>query len=138
MRVPIRLGSAIAVAAAGLAAALPVTAALSFATPAFASTAAPAFGPGGASHAVFVQTDNTSGNQVVAYHRASDGTLSPAGTYATGGLGGQLAGSVVDHLASQGSLSYDPGHAPALRGQRRERHRLGLRRARRPAARCAR
>jgi hypothetical protein len=39
---------------------------------------------------VFVQTDNTSGNQVVAYHRAADGTLSPAGTYATGGLGGVL------------------------------------------------
>ena len=105
MRVPIRLGSAIAVA--GLAAAV----ALPFATPALASTAAPAFGVGGANHAVFVQTDNTSGNQVVAYHRASDGTLSPAGTYATGGLGGVLAGSVVDHLASQGSLSYDPWHA---------------------------
>ena len=111
MRVPIRLGSAIAVAAAGLAVALPITGALPFATPAFASTAAPAFGSGGAGHAVFVQTDNTSGNQVVAYHRAPDGTLSPAGTYATGGLGGVLAGSVVDHLASQGSLSYDPWHA---------------------------
>ncbi len=47
----------------------------------------------------------------MAYHRASDGTLSPAGTYATGGLGGVLAGSVVDHLASQGSLSYDQRHA---------------------------
>ncbi len=111
MRVPIRLGSAIAVAAAGLATALSVTVAPPFATPALASTVAPAFGSGGASHAVFVQTDNTSGNQVVAYHRASDGTLSPAGTYATGGLGGVLAGSVVDHLASQGSLSYDPWHA---------------------------
>jgi DNA-binding beta-propeller fold protein YncE len=111
VRIPVRLGSAIAVAAAGLTAALSVTGALSFATPAFASTAAPAFGSGGASHAVFVQTDNTSGNQVVAYHRASDGTLSPAGTYAAGGLGGVLAGSVVDHLASQGSLSYDPWHA---------------------------
>ena len=107
MRVPIRLGSAIAVAAAGLATAV----ALPFATPALASTAVPAFSSGGASHAVFAATDNTSGNQVVAYHRASDGTLSPAGTYATGGLGGVLAGSVVDHLASQGSLSYDPGHA---------------------------
>lgn len=107
MRVPIRLGSAIAVAAAGLATAV----ALPFATPALASTAAPAFSSGGASHAVFAATDNTSGNQVVAYYRASDGTLSPAGTYATGGLGGVLAGSVVDHLASQGSLSYDPGHA---------------------------
>ena len=37
-----------------------------------------------------------------------DGTLTLAGTYATGGLGGQLGGSVVDHLASQGSLGYDP------------------------------
>jgi DNA-binding beta-propeller fold protein YncE len=101
------LGSAIAVAAAGLATAV----ALPFATPALASTAAPAFSSGGASHAVFAATDNTSGNQVVAYYRAPDGTLSPAGTYATGGLGGVLAGSVVDHLASQGSLSYDPGHA---------------------------
>ena len=58
-----------------------------------------------------MQTDNPSGNQVVAYHRAPDGVLSQAGTYATGGLGGILAGSAVDHLASQGSLSYDPRHA---------------------------
>ncbi|HWJ51444.1 MAG TPA: hypothetical protein VNR42_10505, partial [Solirubrobacteraceae bacterium] len=60
-----------------------------------------------ASHAVFVQTDNTAGNQIVAYSRAADGTLTQAGTYATGGLGGQVPGSVVDHLASQGSLAYD-------------------------------
>jgi 6-phosphogluconolactonase (cycloisomerase 2 family) len=69
------------------------------------------FGFGGARHAVFVQTNNTAGNQIVAYHREPDGALSQAGTYPTGGLGGQLAGSVVDHLASQGSLSYDPEHA---------------------------
>jgi 6-phosphogluconolactonase (cycloisomerase 2 family) len=68
-------------------------------------------GFGGAQHAVFVQTDNTAGNQIVAYHRATNGTLSQAGIYPTGGLGGQLSGSVVDHLASQGSLSYDPEHA---------------------------
>jgi 6-phosphogluconolactonase (cycloisomerase 2 family) len=80
------------------------------ATPAFASTASPA-GPPGASSAVFVQTDNTAGNHVVAYHRAADGTLTPAGSYATGGRGGILAGSVVDHTASQGSLAYDPAHA---------------------------
>ena len=30
-----------------------------------------------------------------------------AGVYNTGGLGGQLEGSDVDHLASQGSLAYD-------------------------------
>src|ERR1700733_13739704 len=63
----------------------------------------------GAARAVFVQTDNLAGNQVVAYRRAADGTLTLAGTYATGGLGGQLSGSVVDHLASQSSLDYDPG-----------------------------
>jgi 6-phosphogluconolactonase (cycloisomerase 2 family) len=75
-----------------------------WAGPAFASTAG---FPGGAGHVVFVQTDNTAGNEIVAYHRAADGTLTEAGTYPTGGLGGVLAGSVVDHLASQGSLSYD-------------------------------
>jgi DNA-binding beta-propeller fold protein YncE len=65
---------------------------------------------GGAARAVFVQTDNTAGNAVAAYHRAADGTLTLAGTYATGGRGGQLSGSVVDHLASQGSLNYDAAH----------------------------
>jgi 6-phosphogluconolactonase (cycloisomerase 2 family) len=63
--------------------------------------------PGGTGHVVFVQTDNTSGNQVVAYDRADNGTLTWKHTYATGGLGGVLTGSVVDHLASQGSLTYD-------------------------------
>jgi hypothetical protein len=58
---------------------------------------------------VFVQTDNQSGNQVVVYDRAANGTLSQAGVYDTGGDGGALAGSVVDHLASQGSLVYDQG-----------------------------
>jgi 6-phosphogluconolactonase (cycloisomerase 2 family) len=63
--------------------------------------------PGGID-AVFVQTDNTAGNQVVAYQRGGDGALSLAGIYNTDGLGGVLNGSVVDHLASQGSLTYDP------------------------------
>ena len=58
-------------------------------------------------HVVFVQTDNTSGNQVVAYDQAGNGSLTQAGVYSTGGLGGMLTGSVVDHLASQGSLAYD-------------------------------
>jgi len=59
---------------------------------------------------VFVQTDNPTGNQVVAYDRAGDGTLSLAQTYDTHGEGAVLAGSIVDHLASQGSLTYDPAH----------------------------
>jgi 6-phosphogluconolactonase (cycloisomerase 2 family) len=56
---------------------------------------------------VFVQTDNLAGNTIVAYDQAADGTLAQAGVYRTGGLGGQLSGSAVDHTASQGSLAYD-------------------------------
>jgi 6-phosphogluconolactonase (cycloisomerase 2 family) len=63
-----------------------------------------------AGRTVFVQTDNPAGNSIVVYHRAGDGTLSRRGSYSTGGLGGVLAGSVVDHLASQGSLTYDRAH----------------------------
>jgi hypothetical protein len=54
---------------------------------------------------VFVQTDNPDANSVVAYDRAADGTLHRAGTYATGGRGGVLGGSQIDHLASQGALA---------------------------------
>ncbi len=67
-------------------------------------------GDGGADHVVFVQTDSTAGNQVVAYRRSDGGRLTWLATYPTGGLGGVLSGSVVDHLASQGSLVYDPTH----------------------------
>lgn len=70
----------------------------------------PGPGPGptpGPQGAVFVQTDNTSGNQIVSYERAWNGTLTQAGVFDTGGLGGVLSGSEVDHLASQGSLAYD-------------------------------
>ena len=66
---------------------------------------------GGADHVVFVQTDNPAGNQVVAYQRADDGTLTLAATYSTGGLGGVLNGSAADHLASQGSLTYDSANS---------------------------
>jgi 6-phosphogluconolactonase (cycloisomerase 2 family) len=69
------------------------------------------FGFARANHVVFVQTDNTAGNQVVAYYRADNGRLTLADTYNTDGLGGVLSGSVVDHLASQGSLTYDQNNA---------------------------
>jgi 6-phosphogluconolactonase (cycloisomerase 2 family) len=89
----------------GLASALAVAA---FAAPAAnASTVSHRVFPRGV---VFAQTDNTAGNAVVAYDRAPDGTLTLAGTYPAGGLGGVLTGSVVDHLASQGSLQYDQEH----------------------------
>jgi hypothetical protein len=75
------------------------------ASPAFAST--DNAGSYGGTGTVYVQTDNTAGNQVVSYQRAADGALTETGSYATGGLGGVLGGSVVDHTASQGSLQYD-------------------------------
>lgn len=102
MRALNRLGSALA------AVALTTATAAAFAGPASAATAHDSLA--GAGHAVFVQTDNTAGNRVVAYHRSGDGTLTLAHSYSTDGLGGQLTGSVVDHLASQGSLTYDPWH----------------------------
>src|SRR5271155_537310 len=58
-------------------------------------------------NAVFVQTDNTAGNTIVAYIRTAAGGLQQVGSYPTGGNGGATMGSVVDHLSSQGSLAYD-------------------------------
>ncbi|MBM9509087.1 lactonase family protein [Actinacidiphila acididurans] len=100
------------IAAAGVAAAAAAVTAALFAAPT-ASAAGTATAP--ASHraevdaggAVFAQSDNTTANTVVAYHRAADGTLDQQAVYPTGGRGGVLDGSVVDHLASQGSLAYD-------------------------------
>ncbi len=56
---------------------------------------------------VFVQTDNTAGNTIVAYTRTASGGLQQVGSYPTGGNGGATNGSVVDHLSSEGSLAYD-------------------------------
>ena len=75
------------------------------ATSAFAAPAAPAVFAGGG--AVFVQNDRLEGNQVIAYSRSNEGQLTQVGVYDTGGNGGQLEGSVVDHTASQGALALD-------------------------------
>ena len=56
-------------------------------------------------HALFVQTDAPTGNQILAYQRGSDGTISLAGTYASGGDGAVASGAHADPLASQGSLT---------------------------------
>lgn len=74
-----------------------------------AAIAAPAVAAHGHQHtwptsAVFVQTDSTSGNQVLAYARASDGTLTYVASYATGGNGLVASGAMADPLASQRSL----------------------------------
>jgi hypothetical protein len=78
--IPSRIGFAAGVTAAALA---------GFAALAGPAGAATHGQPSGASRVVFVQTDNTAGNQVVAYDRAVGGTLTLAGTYDTGGLGGR-------------------------------------------------
>ena len=56
---------------------------------------------------VFAQNDATDGNTIFAFDRAADGTLTQAGSFATGGLGGSLSGAVVDRTASQGALVAD-------------------------------
>ncbi len=56
-------------------------------------------------HALFVETDASSGNSVLSYTRGTDGTLSSVATYATGGSGAVAAGSAADPLASQGGLA---------------------------------
>jgi 6-phosphogluconolactonase (cycloisomerase 2 family) len=98
-------------------AAVAATAALSAAMLASGASASPAgasiFRPiaRGADHAVFVETNNVSGNQVVAYHRSDTGALAAGGTYSTHGVGGSLTGAVVDRTASQNALAYDANHA---------------------------
>lgn len=69
---------------------------------------------GGGSNAVFVETNGTTGNAILAYRRADDGTLTQVATYPTGGLGGAASGAAVDPLASQGALGYDSAHGLLL------------------------
>jgi 6-phosphogluconolactonase (cycloisomerase 2 family) len=79
---------------------------------AFASPARAADAPGGQPPAVFVQTDNPAGNQVIAFAQQPDGQLSQQQIVSTRGLGGIEAATPAGFggLASQGSLTYDPGH----------------------------
>jgi 6-phosphogluconolactonase (cycloisomerase 2 family) len=56
---------------------------------------------------VFVTTNATSGNAVVAFARASDGSLTPTGTFSTGGAG---TGGTLDPLASQSAVALSDDH----------------------------
>lgn len=56
---------------------------------------------------VYTMTNAASGNAVVAFSRAADGSLSPIGTFATGGRG---VGGTVDPLQSQYSVLLDDDH----------------------------
>lgn len=61
--------------------------------------------------AVFVMTNNANNNQIIAYTRNSDGSLTGRHTYNTNGRG---SGGVTDPLASQGSLTLTQDHSYLL------------------------
>lgn len=61
---------------------------------------------GSSAGAVYVMSNQATGNSVLAYSRDANGTLTYVGTYATGGKG---AGTGADPLGSQGSLTLGSG-----------------------------
>jgi 6-phosphogluconolactonase len=61
--------------------------------------------------AVYVLSNQPSGNSVLVYARDANGTLTYAATYSTGGKG---AGTGADPLGSQGSLTLDDGFLLAV------------------------
>ncbi len=65
---------------------------------ALAATAGSASAGQGSAGAVYTLTNSAAGNSVVVFDRAANGALSPAGSFATGGLGSG------DGLGSQGAL----------------------------------
>jgi 6-phosphogluconolactonase len=60
--------------------------------------------------AVYAMTNAIGNNQILVYHRASNGALTQVQTIATGGGGSGEQLSAVDALGSQGSLVLDPQH----------------------------
>ena len=91
-----------AAAASSLVAGLAVTAS---ALGAGAATHNRDFEPSQESHALFVETESPTGNHVLSYSRASDGTISFDGSYATGGFGATAVGASADPIASQDGLT---------------------------------
>lgn len=87
-----------------------VAAAVALAAVTFTASPASATSARAAGGTVFVQTDSPDGNAVVAFDRMTDGSLRQKAVYRTGGRGGVLDGSVADHTASQGALTYDSRH----------------------------
>lgn len=57
---------------------------------------------------VFVMTNAADKNEVIAFHRASDGSFSEGNRYDTGGRG---SGGVTDPLGSQGSVTLSQDHS---------------------------
>ncbi len=82
-----------------------VAASLFGAAPVFAQSA----NSSAAAGAVYLMSNAPSGNQVIAYDRAADGSLALVGSFATGGLGSGVGITVpADPLGSQNSLLLAP------------------------------
>ena len=77
---------------------------------AFAVSCCLAAGAAWADGAVYAMTNALDNNEVLVYHRATDGTLSLMQTAATGGGGSGLQLAGVDSLGSAGSVQLDPDH----------------------------
>jgi 6-phosphogluconolactonase (cycloisomerase 2 family) len=58
-----------------------------------------------------VMSNDPTGNDIVVYEAASDGTLAERGSFSTGGRGGIAEGAVSDPLASQNGLVFDDRHS---------------------------
>jgi 6-phosphogluconolactonase len=65
---------------------------------------APASFAQGNSGAVYTMTNQATGNSVIVFHRASDGTLTLAGSFPTGGTGIGTGSLPPDPLGSQGAV----------------------------------
>jgi 6-phosphogluconolactonase len=80
--------------------------------PAFALVCALPAAAAWADGAVYAMTNALDNNQVLVYHRANNGNLSPTPvqTVATGGGGSGLQLAGVDALGSAGSIQLDPDH----------------------------
>src|SRR5258708_23582110 len=85
------------------------------AAPAAAASASSQSGSAGSAGAVYTMTNSPAGNAIEAFARAADGSLTPAGTYPTGGTGGPLGSGPSISLSTRRSRvgNVNPGHNPA-------------------------
>src|SRR5260370_25052051 len=61
-------------------------------------------GSAGSAGAVYTMTNSPAGNAIEAFARAADGSLTPAGTYPTGGTGGPLGSGHSIAVSTDGSV----------------------------------
>jgi hypothetical protein len=78
--------------------------ALLAAGPAAAASASSLSNGAGSAGAVYTMTNSPAGNAIEAFARAADGSLTPAGTYSTGGNGGALGSGHSVTVSSDGSV----------------------------------